>query len=151
MKGAVFLIIVGVVGFAVFSAISREPTGGRPEAIIAIKGEQFAVALADTPTARAEGLSGRSALGENEGMLFLFPRPEIQRFWMKGMRIPIDIVWILEGTVVGFEERVLPEPGVPIEKLTVYQSPQPVDRVLEVKAGTVERLGIREGDRIITP
>lgn len=148
---AIFLLIVGIVGALVFYMNYRRPDSRLPRETMYVKGEAFTVEIADTPFARAEGLSGRSKLGENEGMLFVFPRPEVQRFWMKGMLIPIDIVWISEGRVVGFEENVEPEPDVPQGALTVYQSPRPVDRVFEVRAGTVQRLGLQVGDEIITP
>lgn len=112
-------------------------------------GEKFLVEIADTPLERSQGLSGRSDLGSNEGMLFLFEKSDYYGFWMKGMLIPIDIIWIKDNKIIGFEKSVSPEPGVPESDLKKYLPSEPVDKVLEVSAGTVERLGIQAGDEIV--
>ncbi|MBI4193207.1 MAG: DUF192 domain-containing protein [Candidatus Colwellbacteria bacterium] len=125
--------------------------GSRPLARreILLGGEIFTVEVADTIVARERGLSGRTRLGEREGMLFEFGAPAIQRFWMRGMRFPIDIIWILDARIVGVARRAMPEAGEPIWKLGVYSSPVPVNRVLEVPAETFDRLELKEGDEIV--
>ncbi|OGY57726.1 MAG: hypothetical protein A3C03_02135 [Candidatus Colwellbacteria bacterium RIFCSPHIGHO2_02_FULL_45_17] len=115
---------------------------------IAIGDYEFDVDIADTIVTRQQGLSGRHELGDKEGMLFIFERAALRRFWMKDMLIPIDIIWINDGEVVGFEENVEPEPGVPLQGLVIYKSPIPVSLVLEVEAGTVNRTGIKSGDPV---
>jgi len=40
---------------------------------VKIAGQNIKVDLALTPGAQAQGLSGRSKLAENQGMLFVFP------------------------------------------------------------------------------
>ena len=81
-------------------------------------------------------------------MLFLFGSVAPRRFWMKDMLIPIDIIWINENEVVGFAKNVEPEPEVQTGELNIYESPIPVDTVLEVPAGTVEERGIKVGDSV---
>lgn len=49
------------------------------------------VEVADTPEKLGRGLMYRKALGENEGMLFIFPNDEIQSFWMKNTFVPLSI------------------------------------------------------------
>ncbi len=115
---------------------------------VVLRGETFAVDLADTPSRRERGLSGRERLAADEGMLFRFDAPARQSFWMRGMKIPIDIVWIAGGEVAGVEEHAEPEPGVPLWRLKTYTSPEPVAEVLELVAGTVTRLGIARGDAV---
>ncbi|HEU4429193.1 MAG TPA: DUF192 domain-containing protein, partial [Myxococcota bacterium] len=100
--------------------------------------------VVDTPALRARGLSGRAALAPDEGMLFLFETPAIQSFWMKDMRFPIDIVWIRDQRIVGITPDV-PVPRTPRE-LPQFHSPVPCDVVLEVRAGTARRWGLRLGD-----
>lgn len=124
--------------------ISKEKHGR-----VIIHETEFNVEIADTPIKRSRGLSGKESLSENEGMLFLFPRAGSQTFWMKGMRISIDIVWIKENKVIGFEKNVQPEPGVKTSNLKRYVSPEAVEKVLEVRAGTVERLGVQVGDPVV--
>ncbi len=154
MKSLVIILILIIIG--AFAYIAYQwwfvPKKAELEKVnIMISGENFVIDIADTLALREKGLSGRENLGDNEGMLFVFNRPLNRTFWMKGVIISIDIIWILDNRVVGFVENAEPEPGVSVMKLTRYHSPEPVDRVLEVKAGTIERLGIKEGDKIVVP
>ncbi len=103
------------------------------------------IEIADTESARVEGLSGRSALSENAGMLFVFDVADYHTFWMKDMQFPIDIIWIRDGLVVGVSENLMPEGPNPT---AIYAPPKPVDSVLEVFAGFVEEHGIRAGDAV---
>lgn len=50
--------------------------------------------LALTPAEHQQGLMFREALPEDHGMLFLFPRPKPQSFWMKNTRLPLDIGYL---------------------------------------------------------
>jgi uncharacterized membrane protein (UPF0127 family) len=36
----------------------------------------------------------RESLAAGRGMLFLFPKPSVEGFWMKNCNFPIDIVWM---------------------------------------------------------
>ena len=36
----------------------------------------------------------RESLANGRGMLFLFPRPSVEGFWMKNCNFPIEIVWM---------------------------------------------------------
>ena len=123
---------------------ARDVTGGK----VFVSGHEFKVDISDTVLKRQQGLSGREKLADDEGMLFVFERPAVRRFWMKDMPIPIDIIWISDGEVVGFERNLEPEPSVSIFSLKTYSSPQPVKLVLEVSAGTIDRLGIKKGDSV---
>ncbi len=107
-----------------------------------VNGTRVNVEIADTAAERVQGLSFHEPLLENEGMLFLFETKEIQGFWMKDMLFPIDIIWIDGDTVVGFQQDAPLEDPVH----TIYYSPVPVDRVLEVQAGFVAQNGVQVGD-----
>jgi uncharacterized membrane protein (UPF0127 family) len=52
------------------------------------------VELADTSAARADGLAGRDALTEIDGLLLKWESPDRHPIWMKGMRFPLDLVWL---------------------------------------------------------
>lgn len=116
---------------------------------LTLGGQAFRVDIADTIAKEAQGLSGRSELAENEGMFFVFATSSPRTFWMKGMNFPIDIIWIKDDIVVGMAENAQPEPEKTFIELKLYSSPQWVNRVLEVPAGTVERLGVKAGDKIV--
>lgn len=94
-----------------------------------------------------KGLSGRSALGADRGMLFIFSRAGMYRFWMPDMHFPIDILWIDNGKVIDADENVSPkfDPLRPV----FYTPSRPVRYVLEVNAGFMKRHTIRIGDPVI--
>lgn len=121
-----------------------------PEERLSIDRGMWTVELATTAVEQARGLSYRTSLAPDAGMLFVFGTPGTQNFWMKDMHFPLDIIWIAEnGTVAGFAQDVpAPEPGTALWNLPVYTSPPGVNEVLEVNAGTVAKFGISVGDRV---
>ena len=95
-----------------------------------------------TPERLYLGLSYRTELPEGRGMLFFMPDQEVQTFCMRGMRLPLDLIWINAGQVAGITRNVPPTfPG----ELT---SPVPVSQVLEVPGGFADRHGIKTGDPV---
>lgn len=101
--------------------------------------------VADTTLAQAKGLSGRVGLEENQGMFFIFKEQAIQKFWMKDMRFPLDIVWIRDNRVIGILYGIEPESN---DSPKIYTSPQTVDKVLEINAGVASKFGIKVGDTV---
>lgn len=110
--------------------------------------QTFHLEIADTPELRSQGLAGRRNIPSDGGMLFLFEQPDRHTFWMKGMLVPIDIVWIRGETIVSVMHQVRPEPGIPDEGLTRYVSPEPVDRVIELRASRAAELDLASGQTI---
>lgn len=108
----------------------------------------FNVELATSTLEQARGLSFRDSLGADQGMLFIFSRPSVQRFWMKDMNFPIDIIWIGSGKVLGFAENAAPESKEQLWKMKIYKSPDLTDKVLEVNAGMVQKYNIKVGDAV---
>ncbi|OGE78685.1 hypothetical protein A3J19_00635 [Candidatus Daviesbacteria bacterium RIFCSPLOWO2_02_FULL_41_8] len=110
-----------------------------------ILGEKaFLVEVADTDTLRTRGLSGHVPLSEEEGMLFIFDRPDNYGFWMKDMNFPIDIVWMDESLkIVHIEKNISPE--------TYPKVLRPTEKslfVLEISAGQSDLLNIKVGDEV---
>jgi hypothetical protein len=124
-------------------------TPGYPQAEVVIHGTPVRVDVADNPTTQALGLGGRTALGPREGMLFVYADKEPHTFWMRGMRIAIDMIWLDNHTVVHIEHDVPPPPpGRPETDLPTYRPPVPANFVLELAAGRARALGLRVGDRV---
>jgi uncharacterized membrane protein (UPF0127 family) len=95
------------------------------------------IEVADRPLARMRGLLGRDGIAEGEGLL-LRPAGSIHTFFM---RFSIDAVFLDKDLVVlGTSEHLLPwsTAGRPGAKA-----------VLEVAAGTCERLRVKRGDRLV--
>ena len=104
--------------------------------------------IADDPAERARGLGGRARLGRNAGMYFITPTVS-PRIWMKGMRFPLDLIWIAGERVVDITPRVPNEPpGTPDSALPLYSPSRPANNVLEVNAGWAQRNGVRPGDPV---
>jgi len=143
---AVILIVIDV--FYIWHFVfSKTPNMQLATGEISIGKNVFTVEMATTSIEEARGLSFRASLAEGTGMLFTF-NPGVQQFWMKDMNFPIDIIWIASGKVAGVIENAQPEPGVSLMNLKRYTSPNGVDRVLEVNAGTVLGDGIKVGDAV---
>jgi uncharacterized membrane protein (UPF0127 family) len=118
-------------------------------ATLAMGGELFMARVADSAPKRAQGLSGTDHLEKNEAMLFIMPTVGTFAFWMKDMQYPLDIVWVREGKIIDIATRVPPvTPGISEEQVPRYTSRLPIDAVVEVVAGTVDRLGLKIGDEI---
>ena len=96
--------------------------------------------VARTEETRQTGLGGRTSLAEGEGMLFVFDAAAEYSFWMKGMMMPIDIIWLRAGAVVDVAADVWPDPALP-----TYRPRLPAEMVLEVPAGFAVQHGIRPG------
>jgi uncharacterized membrane protein (UPF0127 family) len=122
------------------SAISAYSTA---EVTIGI--HRIQVEVANTPSLMSRGLSGRSRLVEGRGMVFPYARAERHGFWMYEMHFDIDIVWVRDDRIVDVTSRA---PHDPPGNLPVYRPREPADLVLEVPAGTAERLGWKIGDRV---
>lgn len=117
---------------------------------VTIRDYVFQVEIADSDDELREGLSGRQDIGDNQAMLFIFKQKNQQVFWMKGMNFNIDLLWISADIVVGYEKNMLvPDPNTADKDLIKYYSDKPVDKVLEMKAGLIDQIGIEVGDRII--
>lgn len=90
------------------------------------------------------GLSGRSSLAPDSGMLFIFPEPMNWAFWMQGMKFPLDIIWIDSNRqVIGITSDI----STCSSQCSAYYPPAPYSYVLEVNAGYAAKHGIKIGSQ----
>ena len=107
--------------------------------------QEFRIEVAKDDVSRSRGLSGREYLAPGQGMLFVFDTAGNHGFWMKGMKFPLDIVWIRGNRIVGFTENI----PISNELLPhVYYPRAPADRVLELNAGSVQKYNLQVGDLV---
>lgn len=112
-------------------------------ATIVVNGKEFSVEIAKTDEEKAKGLSGRESLPENSGMWFVFERPVQERFWMQGMEMPLDMIFVDENMkVVHVAENAVPG------STELISSPAPFMYVLELNAGTAAKNSIKAGDLV---
>jgi len=101
---------------------------------VTIEGATLQVRVPVTLAAQTKGLGGVASLTDTDGMMWRYETPQMVSFWMKGMLIPLDFIWIRDGKVIGLTTDVQP-PNETNEQLPIYTPPSDVDRVLEVRAG----------------
>ncbi|MCP4296627.1 MAG: DUF192 domain-containing protein [Proteobacteria bacterium] len=94
------------------------------------------------------GLGNRDFLKRGSGMLFMYKYAGQHVFWMKRMKIPIDIVWIYRGKVVHIKKNVQPPRSImiPDSQLTTYGAGIHSDMVLEIPANYSSQIGLKNGD-----
>ena len=100
-------------------------------------GKTITVDVARTLSEQATGLSGRDDV--SPGMLFCMSKTEVQNFWMLGMKVPIDVVWIHGGDVDSVSADVPLRENDDVARMS---SLGPVNMVLELPAGDAEKYDI---------
>ncbi len=103
--------------------------------------------IVDTPDKRERGLSQRTSLDSNHGMLFLFPITDIYPFWMKDTLIPLDIIWLKDHKVVEIASLQPPDSTT----IPQYVPKQSADAVLEINQGLAEQFQIQLGSELAWP
>lgn len=107
----------------------------------------FIVELATTVDQQSAGLSNRSSIISNTGMLFPFNPPSEPYFWMREMKFPLDIVWISNNKIVSITHNAPPpKDGQDNSTLPMYQASGAIDNVLEINAGQAS--GFKIGDNV---
>ncbi|HEX5849018.1 MAG TPA: DUF192 domain-containing protein [Rubrobacter sp.] len=105
------------------------------------------VEIADDPLERERGLMNRTSLGEDRGMLFVFPKEQPLSFWMKDTKIPLSIAYIdSEGRITDILD-MKPLDDEPPH----YTSSEPVMYALEVNQGFFDERGVEVGDQVELP
>jgi len=141
------LVPMSIVVFLLLFIFRSSSVTGNSKTII-INGNPIQVEIADNDALRTQGLSGRKSLATNSGMLFIYPKAGIYAFWMKEMQFPLDFIWINGDTVADLMKDVPAQETNDLLTLPNYQSNTPVDKALELNAGSIARLNIKIGDKI---
>ncbi len=113
--------------------------------IIKIAGQNIKVDLVISDAEKEKGLSGRTGLAQNAGMLFVFEKPGPYVFWMKDMNFPIDIIWLsVDKKVIYVKKDARPE-SYP----ETFDPKVNAKYVLEVVSGFSERNNLKVGDKAL--
>ena len=141
---AALVIVVSILA-GIFAATSGSAEMRRETLdIVTSKGTHtFSIEIADTPEEKAKGLMFRRTLPADAGMLFPYLPAQEATMWMRNTYISLDMVFIRADGVVHRIERGTE----PFSERTVT-SQGPVTAVLELIAGTAERIGLMAGDKV---
>jgi len=107
-----------------------------------IKGHVIRVEVANTEDGRRVGLMFRDALGENQGMLFVYEAQGRHAMWMKNTLIPLSVAFIdRSGRIINIEE---------MQPQTEDAHGARADAAfsLETNQGWFKKRGIKAGDRV---
>ncbi len=108
--------------------------------------QTFRMYVAATEARRNQGLMFVKSLKSHEGMLFVFPRPEVTSFWMKNCVMALDMLFVgADGRIIRVVESATPG------SLATINSMGTAAAVLEFEGGTSARLGLKPGDRVHYP
>ncbi len=145
------LVITGALAYALNKTtfLPGQLSSPAKTATITIGSTAIKVEVADTQAVRAKGLGERDTLAADSGMLFIFEKPGRYPFWMKGLKFPLDFIYIKDSKVVDMIKNVpSPLPGEKDQDLLIYMPNQEVDMVLEVNAGFIDAHGVKTGDQV---
>jgi uncharacterized membrane protein (UPF0127 family) len=113
-----------------------------PTRTLTINGHSVTAEIAATTEHRATGLMHRFSLRPDQGMLFVFEKPEPLGFWMKNTFIPLSIAFIAEdGRIVNIDE-MTPQTE------TTHLSKGPALFALEMRKGWFAEHGVKAGDKV---
>lgn len=110
-----------------------------------VNGEVIQLEVAETQQQQAMGFMYRSEIPDDRGMLFPFSPPRRVSFWMKNVRVPLDMVFLRDGQVVAIAADVPPCTSDPCP---TYGPPAVIDTVMELRGGRAAELGLQAGDAI---
>lgn len=144
---ALLLIIIGGVVLAQNYLKEGKTSFFKKSPTVTIGDSKFEVSVADSQKEREVGLSETKSLPQDQGMIFLFEKPDYYSFWMKNMMFPIDIIYINKNEIVTIQSNVQP-PSNSIENPIIYTPTKPSDKVLEINAGLSEKYKFKKGDKV---
>ncbi|GMQ83053.1 MAG: DUF192 domain-containing protein [Rhodothermia bacterium] len=147
---------------AVFVSACGSPSPGTPDSepvadeipfrvdgrlIILREGEQLAdleIEIAETDSTRTRGMMQRTELPVTRGMLFIFDTEEDRFFWMANTPLSLDLIFVdADSTIIHMAKYMKP--------LSPQDVPStgPAQYVLEMIAGSVDTIGLIEGDKLV--
>lgn len=121
------------------------PFFSKPQAILGTK--TISLTVAKTQKEKQIGLSDKETLPQDQGMAFPFQKPGFYSFWMRGMKFPIDIIFLRSNKIITIFENVQP-PIAGEQNPQILNPEEPVDTVLEINAGLAKKYNLKKGDTI---
>jgi uncharacterized membrane protein (UPF0127 family) len=126
--------------------------GNYEKGTVSINNKIINVEISDTECKQELGLSGRTSLPDNTGMIFVFPKDSNYGFWMKDMNFALDMVWIgADFNIVGIEKNVMSDTydAKDPSLSEVFGQNYIAQYVLELPTGYCDKNNLKIGDKII--
>lgn len=119
-----------------------EPKTVQDRFAIKVGGQVVQMQVAILPNEMQQGLMFVKSMGADEGMIFLYDRPQQMSFWMRNTEIPLDIGYFDSGGKLKEVYNMLPHDERPIQSLGLRQF------ALEMNQGWYRTHGLKPGDAI---
>lgn len=133
-------------GFLFASHVLSKPQFSKIE--IQVGKRKVVVELADTPERSAYGLMHRRVLGENEGMLFVFPYEQKLSFWMKNTFVDLSIGFFdKEKRLIEIRDMKAAKSEMQ-SQFETHESSRLAQYALEMRLGWFVRNNIKVGDKL---
>jgi uncharacterized protein len=142
MKNIGILIAISAFFIFLLFALFLKPLS---KSYVVIDGKRFSVDIAATEDQREKGLSIFDKLPSKKGMIFTFDSPGAYSFWMKGMKFPIDIIYINNNKIVDIFPEV-PYPQNTTDSPVTVKPTEKANYVLEINAGLSRKYNFKKGD-----
>jgi uncharacterized protein len=137
---------IALLGLLLVAGCSNSASPGNlPITSMQIGSKSYHLEIAADDASREHGLMERDTLDRDHGMIFVFPRPEEQSFWMHHTRFPLDIIFaddhdriVSVHTMKAYDESTTASDG-----LSKY--------AIELSAGEAASTGVKPGDELKVP
>lgn len=106
----------------------------------AVGGRELRAQVVVTQDEQQRGLMGRRDLGEDDGMIFVYPLPQQMSFWMRNTPTPLDIGFFKEDGTLGEVYPLFPYDETPVRSVGSDYT-----MALEVNQGWFKKHGIKPG------
>jgi uncharacterized protein len=147
---AVAATLIGIVGLMAIPSDSKLEAVEFPRGTIKIDDIALQVQIADTEPRRIRGLMFQNQLPYDQGMLFVFDKPDLYAIWMLNMQFPLDMIWFdKDGNIIHIEKDV-PPCKTALETMTC-QSFTPEFKslyILEVTSGFIDKFNITKDSKL---
>ena len=120
-----------------------KPQNDLPKANLTLGTNVLSAQIAADEASRELGLMSQTKLGDEEGMIFVFPHPRPVTFWMKDTPIPLSVAYIAtSGRILEIHDmKAFDETAVPSTSSAVVYA-------LEVSQGWFPKHGVLAGETI---
>ena len=145
-----FLSLLPLAAFALLTACGNQER--KPAAAPKSIEDRFTLRLGDRavqaqvallPAETQQGLMYRQTMGAEEGMIFLFERPQQMSFWMRNTPTPLDIGFFTPDGVLGEVHAMYPFDETPVRSAGADYT-----LALEVNQGWFAKQGLKPGAKV---
>ena len=110
---------------------------------LTVGGKALRVQIVVTQDEQQRGLMGRKDLGENDGMVFVYPAPTQMSFWMRNTPTALDIGFFTPDGALGEVH-----PMYPFDETTVKSAGLDYTLALETNQGWFAKNGVKSGAKL---